>query len=340
MPIIPLSCPFCGGSLTVNSEHDAAVCSFCGKPFVIKDAIVNTYIQNVTNIHAETVNVFAETDFEIESGVLKRYRGESPHVTVPDVVKVIGPGAFKGLLIESVLLPDSVREIQISAFDGCKDLTQVNIPAGVTSIGESAFQGCTGLTSVTIPDSVMTIGIRAFASCTSLRSVIIPGSVKEIGWGAFQGCSALTSVTIPDSVMTIEILAFASCTSLRSVIIPAGVTSIGDFAFRECTSLTNVTIPAGVTRIGESTFAGCTGLTSVTIPDSVKEIGWGAFHGCGQIAEIQFSRYLKDFVRAFEDGSPGMAIVASHYKNMCPYCGSGDLTAFGKCRKCGHKKNA
>ena len=319
MPIIPLSCPFCGGSLQVNSEHDAAVCAFCGKPFVIKDAIVNNYIQNVTNIHAETVNVFAETDFEIESGVLKRYRGESPHVTVPDHVKVIGERAFKDLLIESILLPDSVKEIRSFAFSGCKDLTQVNIPAGVTSIGESAFQGCTGLTSVTIPDSVMTIGIRAFASCTSLRSVIIPDSVTTIGANAFWDCTGLTSVTIPGNVTSIDIAVFA-----------------------DCTGLTSVTIPGSVTSIGEHAFEGCTGLTSVTIPDSVKEIGGGAFHGCGQIAEIQCSNWytLCGAVCAFNPGSPGMAIVASHYKDMCPYCGSWDLTVFGKCRKCGHKKNA
>lgn len=44
MPIIPLTCPSCGANLTVDSFKDAAICEFCGKPYVVKDAIVNNYI--------------------------------------------------------------------------------------------------------------------------------------------------------------------------------------------------------------------------------------------------------------------------------------------------------
>ena len=73
MPIIPLKCPICGADLEINSDNDAALCSACGSPFVVKDAIVKNYISNVTNINLNggTVNVFNEKDFVIKAGVLE-----------------------------------------------------------------------------------------------------------------------------------------------------------------------------------------------------------------------------------------------------------------------------
>ena len=68
-------------------------------------------------------------DFDIQNGVLKKYRGKGGDVTIPDGVTSIGEKAF-GL---------------------CASLTSVTIPDSVTSIGENAFALCASLTSVTIP---------------------------------------------------------------------------------------------------------------------------------------------------------------------------------------------
>jgi len=92
------------------------------------------------------------------------------------------------------IIPDSVIEIECSAFEGCIELTSVTIPESVTKIGDNAFSGCTGLTSVVIPASVIEIGLCAFSDCTGLISVTIPDSVTEIKLGTFSGCIGLTSV--------------------------------------------------------------------------------------------------------------------------------------------------
>ena len=42
------------------------------------------------------------------------------------------------------------------------------IPDSVKKIGESSFEGCTNLTSITIPDSVKEIGESSFEGCESL----------------------------------------------------------------------------------------------------------------------------------------------------------------------------
>lgn len=57
-------------------------------------------------------------DFEIQDGVLIKYKGKGGHVVIPDGVACIG----------------------FRAFDGCKNLTNITIPDSVTSIGDDAFQ--------------------------------------------------------------------------------------------------------------------------------------------------------------------------------------------------------
>ncbi len=158
---------------------------------------------------------------------------------------------------------------------------------GITTIGARAFNGCTELTSVEIPSTVESIGDGAFNYCLGLTSLEIPNSVKSIGEGAFDGCSGLTSVVIPNSVKSIGNGAFCRCLGLTSLEIPNSVTSIGEGAFMNCTGLTSMIIPDSVTSIKPSLFAFCTGLTSVTIPSSVKSIGDGAFYGCTGLMKIE-----------------------------------------------------
>ena len=69
-----------------------------------------------------------------------------------------------------------VARIGFQAFRDCSALTSVVIPNSVTKIDVSAFQG-TGLISVVIPNSVTVINETVFYGCTSLTSVTIPNSV-------------------------------------------------------------------------------------------------------------------------------------------------------------------
>lgn len=55
----------------------------------------------------------------------------------------------------------------------------------VTAIAEGAFQGCTELTSVEIPNTVTAIEQNAFNGCAGLREIKIGSGVKEIGSKAF-----------------------------------------------------------------------------------------------------------------------------------------------------------
>ena len=228
--------------------------------------------------------------------VTKGYKEYSGDITIPSSIKVndleytvkeIEESAFSGCRsLTSVTIPNSVTSIGERAFLRCGRLKSVTIPNSVTSIAYGTFFACIGLTSVTIPNSVTSIGSSAFASCYRLTSITIPNSVTSIGSEAFYDCDGLTSVTIPNSVTSIAYGTFLGCNGLTSVTISNSVTSIGSSAFAGCSGLTSVTIPNSVTSIEKSAFSDCSGLTSVTIPNSVTSIGGGSFYGCSSLTSI------------------------------------------------------
>ena len=179
----------------------------------------------------------------------------------------------------------------ITAYSGVvtipESVTSGGVTYTVTGIGDNAFDGCTDLTSIQIPNSVTAIGMRAFSSCSGLTSLSIPENVKTIGNSAFSGCTGLTSISIPNGVDVINSSLFYKCTGLTSVAIPNSVKTIKNGAFQGCTGLTSIPIPNSVTDIEWSAFAGCSSLTSITIPESVTTIGRGVFSGCNELASIK-----------------------------------------------------
>ena len=68
-------------------------------------------------------------------------------------------------------IPETVKIIGISAFEGCEGLKEIEIPNSVVAIEKYAFSGCEGIVSVIIPDSVTTIGECAFYGCENLVSI-------------------------------------------------------------------------------------------------------------------------------------------------------------------------
>lgn len=131
-------------------------------------------------------------------------------------VTAIGEGAFAESGITSVVIPNTVKEINLGAFFRCQNLTNVTLGNGITTIGIEAFALCNQLSSIVIPNSVTTIDIAAFAM-TGLTEVIIPNSVLTIGNSAFGNCTSLASVTIGSSVIQIGASAFIATPSLQTV---------------------------------------------------------------------------------------------------------------------------
>ncbi len=212
--------------------------------------------------------------------------------TFGDNVELIPAGLCLGLTgLTSIEIPESVKEIEPSAFYGCTGLTTITIPELVTSIGDYAFSGCTGLTEVIWNARLCSNDGRlsSFSNCTNITTFVFGDEVSQVPDELCYGLSGLTSVTIGESVTSIGAEAFSSCTGLTTVTIPNSVTSIGAEAFSSCTGLTSVTIGNSVTSIDDRAFYGCTGVTTVTIPESVVSISNYAFMDCTGLTSVQWN---------------------------------------------------
>lgn len=215
-------------------------------------------------------------------------------------VTSLGFGAFDSKGLTSVIIPNTIIEINTQAFYNNK-LTNIVIPDSITSLGVNAFRR-NNLDTLIIPSNVVGIGSGAFAQ-NLLTSIEIQNSVKSIGYGAFienqlpdnnafiynrksDGSIDYTSLNsyggknrenliIPEGVKYIGEYA-CSVNGVKNVTIPEGVTTIDSRAFKGC-KIHNITIPNSVIYIGEWAFS-FNELTSITIPVSVMKIGNNAFY--------------------------------------------------------------
>ncbi|MBQ8075594.1 MAG: hypothetical protein IJ237_06375 [Oscillospiraceae bacterium] len=55
--LVPAVCTQCGGQLEVDPSQEAAVCKYCGTPFIVEKAIQNYNVQHATIEHVDNVNI-------------------------------------------------------------------------------------------------------------------------------------------------------------------------------------------------------------------------------------------------------------------------------------------
>ena len=226
------------------------------------------------------------------------YKGKS-------VVKIEN-GAFddcKNVL--SLVIPDSVTEVEINALNGLRNLQKLTAPAVALSsvskiqkidtfivtsgeaIPENAVSGWDYLKSVTLPDTLKTIGDLGFAHCELLEQISLPEGLTSIGANAFYNCASIEQFNLPDSVESIGNYAFGKCASLETVSLSKSLSTVGNWVFASCNSLINLTISpenanyysAGNCIIERGTHTLVLGCLGSIIPNdgTIKIIGHHAF---------------------------------------------------------------
>ena len=186
-----------------------------------------------------------------------------------------------------LVIPNTITNINESAFAEFKGLTEVVISENVVSIGERAFNGCVNLSKVTFAENskLETIGDGAFGS-SGVVSIDIPASVNYIGSSVFESCYRLNSVYLPDSLSSISSYMFTWSQKLKYVKLPSAIDSIPDNTFFYCSSLSNIELPQTVTSIGVQAFAYCQSLISIVIPSGLDKIADTAFEECYNLSKV------------------------------------------------------
>lgn len=230
-------------------------------------------------------------------------------VNIGERVEYIPKSFLSETNIESVILPDSVTELDYNAFSHCPFLEHVTIGKSINEIKGSynnfGFYGCHNIKSLTWnavnPRGSVKIhdksNIEQFRigedverlpgyiiDGSKIQSVTIPSSVTMIANGAFRGCTELTSIVVePGNTIydsrgncngVIETATNTLVVGCKGTVIPNTVVVIGDDAFTDCTELTEITIPNSVVSIGTTTSYDYNNYPS------------GAFNGCTGLDRI------------------------------------------------------
>jgi hypothetical protein len=206
-------------------------------------------------------------------------------------LSALGVGAFCCSSLESVDIPDSVREVGSRCFAFCHKLKKVSLGNGLSEIAEEMFEDCFSLELVRLPPRVRKVGKSAFASTRSLRAIDLsslqPGA--ELGGDVFRG-SGLVSVTFArqSRVLKIPECMFSHCFRLERVELCPEVSLIGSFAFYRCRALRRIDLSSltADAEIGSLAFWR-SGLVEVDLPAKLRKIGTEAFSECHSLVSVR-----------------------------------------------------
>lgn len=160
--------------------------------------------------------------------MLTEYTGKNKNVDIPDSyenykVTVIGTSVFhNNREIESVTIPDSIKEIQDYAFASCKNLKNVKMSKNIEILGTNSFYYCSSLESFEFLPTLKQIDVYAF-SASGLKSIEIPESetLTKIDEFTFFQCQQLSEVTLPSTITEIAERAFDDCPNKITINAPA-----------------------------------------------------------------------------------------------------------------------
>lgn len=226
----------------------------------VEEVMNNNSIGNVLKDISVLASIKPINGLFIQNGTVIHYEGRDKNVIIPAYVggvpvTSIGTAAFAmNDYIETVILPDTITEIQESAFNYCQNLKEVQLSERLVTLGDFAFFR-TQLLQVSLPNSLQYVGNHAL-SMIPAETIAFPNSVTYIGGNAVSDNENMTNVTFPDTLY--------------------------DFVgyFDDCYKLQKLTIPEGVTTLTGGSL-NAPNLKELTIPNSVNYISWAAFEDQG-----------------------------------------------------------
>ena len=216
--------------------------------------------------------------------------------------------------LTKIIMPDTIKNIGDSAFEGCYNVTEIKFSNTLEKIGNNAFENCgNSIAKLEIPDTVNTIGDFAFDKygSSNIKELYIGKNVNKIGTGAFS-INSLQKIVVSsenNTYKSIDGVLYSksgntliqypvSKDDITTFEIPNEVKTIGQYAICRNGTLTSVTMSNSVTKIAKGAFSECFNLANVTLSPNVKTIEKNTFEESG-ITQINLANGNKIEDEAF-----------------------------------------
>ena len=169
------------------------------------DGILKYTITSPSNleVRCDGLNTEHWNDEDVSIPSTVNYNNKTYTVTTVGCNGSITPGVYSTSFsknLKSILLPNSIVQINHHCFYECHKLMEINIPNSVTTIEYSAFSDC-DLASLVIPESVKKIGGSAFSNNRHLMEVFFIGEEKpnyNDYSSPFSGCHSALTLYVPN----------------------------------------------------------------------------------------------------------------------------------------------
>lgn len=208
-------------------------------------------------------------------------------------VVALADTAFKACdLIETIVLPQTLKTVGKDIVNHCFNLTAFEIAAGAPNFRvEDGILYNADMTEVvccpsgksgnyTMPATVRTIAPTAFATCKNFRQITIAEGVKDIPDYAFYECWGLSQIQFPESLETIGAYAFDG-TILQFLLFHKNMKSIGSHAFERSSMVECMLLGSVPPVLGEDVFGNDMKYTRLYVPagsqGKYKATRWSVF---------------------------------------------------------------
>ena len=276
-------------------------------PLVLYNATSVKIGMNITEVSVPGINVNGLTRIEVEEGneayssykdiLYNKYR--TVVLLIPQKIesielhpdtKNISASSGRKCGAVNITLNEGLDYIDNYSF-AFSSIASLAVPQSVKYIGYSSFNGCR-LKSVVIHCLSLEILDLAFMDCKNLKTFEFSKecNISKLSYALFYR-SGIETIKVPKSVKSIEIQCFDS-SSLSSITIPEGsqLSVIYEKAFLN-TKLTLIEFPKGINlrKISQEAFKG-TRLETVSFPDFLEEIQTSSF----EIKTLKAIKFSKD----------------------------------------------
>jgi hypothetical protein len=232
-------------------------------------------------------------------------------ITIPEGVREIGKSAFAGCFaLENVILNKELVRIEQNAFnvvaDGTTSKTKVNLEIceNLKYVGAYAFQGCSGIETINLPETIESVGEYAFVSTKAYKDFMEQAAKAEkeedrywISSGVLLAAyvaEGQEAIHVPEGI---RMIAGAVFCGWDSPYIPEDLKELAPSGVTKYNITYNVKelyLPEGLEIIESAAFFRMDCVEKVVLPSTLRVIGTNAFGLCSKLSEISGGENLEE----------------------------------------------